>query len=166
MGRLLARQRLVATIIAGAAAGCALQEPPSQADLRRDALPHTAVPAAWKAADAAAAAPLTDAWLASFDDAALTALVGEALAYNADLQVAAARVGQAQAMLQIASGSLLPAVGIPGTYSGKSGSGGGLNAATQFVLGTKREQVMLRARVILLAVIDQAAQQSSLPGQS
>ena len=128
MGRLLARQRLVATIIAGAAAGCALQEPPSQADLRRDALPHTAVPAAWKAADAAAAAPLTDAWLASFDDAALTALVGEALAYNADLQVAAARVGQAQAMLQIASGSLLPAVGIPGTYSGKSGSGGGLNA--------------------------------------
>lgn len=118
---------LAASGLALVVAGCALDKPPARDELQRAALAHTAVPPAWKAGDAAAA-PLTGAWLASFDDPALTALVGEALAHNADLQVAAARVGQAQAMLQIASGALLPAVGIPGTYSGKSGSGGGLNA--------------------------------------
>ena len=38
----------------------------------------------------------------------LTALVAEALAYNADLQVAAARVEQAAGMLQVASAPMLP----------------------------------------------------------
>ena len=118
---------IVTTGLALAVAGCALETPPSGADLRRDTLSHTAVPPAWRAGDATAAA-LTDAWLATFDDPALSALVGEALAHNADLQVAAARVEQAAGILQIASGALLPAVNVPGTYSGKSGSGGGLNA--------------------------------------
>jgi outer membrane protein, multidrug efflux system len=127
MSSRLARQAILAATLAAAVAGCALQEPPTRADLRRDTLTHTVLPAAWKAGDATTA-PLTDAWLASFDDAALSPLVGEALAYNADLQIAAARVEQAAAILQIASGALLPSVGIPGTYSGKSGSGGGLNA--------------------------------------
>jgi outer membrane protein, multidrug efflux system len=127
MGPLHAREPALATLLALAVAGCALQEPPTRADLRRETLPHTVLPSAWKAGGSPAA-PLPEAWLASFDDAALSALVGEALRHNADLQVAAARVAQAAGMLQVASGSLLPAVGIPGTYSGKSGSGGGLNA--------------------------------------
>ncbi len=108
-------------------AGCALQSPPPRADMQRDALPNTRVPAAWQAgADTGALLPGT--WLGSFDDPALTVLVAEALQHNADLQVAAARVEQAGGMLRVASASMLPSVGVPGTYSGKAGGGGGLNA--------------------------------------
>ncbi len=109
-------------------AGCSLKAPPSTTDLQRDALPHTTVPANWKATDAPPA-PLADSWLATFDDPALSALVDEALIYSGDLQVAAARVEQAAGFLKVASGSLLPTVGLTGIYSGKSGGGGGINAA-------------------------------------
>lgn len=126
MGLFLLGRRLAATIVAVAVTGCALQEPPTRADLQRDTLTHTAPPSAWKAGASAAAPP--EAWLASYGDPALTMLVAEALSYNADLQIAAARVEQAAGLLQIASGSILPSVSVPGTYSGKSGSGGGLNA--------------------------------------
>jgi len=114
-------------LLAALVSGCALQPPPPRAELQRDALPNTAIPAAWKAG-AEPGALQASTWLAGFGDPALTALVAEALAHNADLKVAAARVEQAAGMLQVASASLLPAVNLPGTYSGKSGSGGGLNA--------------------------------------
>jgi NodT family efflux transporter outer membrane factor (OMF) lipoprotein len=118
---------VLAAALAATLAGCALQSPPTRADLTRDALPHTAVPAAWKAGGDSAAT-LPDAWLASFGAPTLSALVAEAQAYNADLQIAAARVEQAAAMLQVASAPMLPTLGLVGTYSGKSGAGGGLNA--------------------------------------
>lgn len=118
---------VLATVFAAALAGCALNPPPTTSELQRDALPHTVVPAAWKAASGAAA-PVADRWLASFDDPALTALVDEALVYNADLQVAAARVEQATGYVAVASGSLWPSVGLAATQSGKSGGGGGMNA--------------------------------------
>jgi NodT family efflux transporter outer membrane factor (OMF) lipoprotein len=114
-------------VLCGLVTGCALQSPPTPQELRRDTLAHTAVPDAWKAGSRPVG-PLPAAWLARFDDPALSALVTEALAYNADLQMAAARVEQAAGILQVASASLLPSVGIPGTYSGKAGGGGGLNA--------------------------------------
>jgi multidrug efflux system outer membrane protein len=121
---------LRSTLVAAAAAalaGCALQSPPTRDDLKRDTLAHTAVPAAFKAGgDAAAAQP--DAWLASFGDPMLSALVAEALAYNADLQVAAARVEQVAGALKMASAPMLPSLDLAGTYSGKSGGGGALNA--------------------------------------
>ena len=84
------------------------------------------VPAAWKAGGGAAA-PVADRWLASFNDPALSALVAEALAYNADLQVAAARVEQAAGYVKVASASLLPSVGVAGMGGGKSGGSGGLD---------------------------------------
>ncbi|MCO5122209.1 MAG: efflux transporter outer membrane subunit [Rhizobacter sp.] len=118
--------RLSAVALAAAFAGCALKEPPSREDLQKQALPHTAVPPAWAAAPGSDL-PVADRWLATFDDPAMTALVVEALAYNADLQVAAARVEQAGGYLKVASGSLLPSVGVAGVWSGASGSGGGLN---------------------------------------
>jgi NodT family efflux transporter outer membrane factor (OMF) lipoprotein len=123
----LVRQVTVTAALAAAVAGCALKPPPTTDELRRDALPHTTVPAAWKASGGAAA-PVADRWLASFDDPALTALVNEALVYNADLQAAAARVEQATGYVAVASGSLWPSVGLAATQSGKSGGGGGLNA--------------------------------------
>jgi NodT family efflux transporter outer membrane factor (OMF) lipoprotein len=121
------RALTLAAVLCGLVTGCALQSPPTPQELRRDTLAHTAVPDAWKAGSRPVG-PLPAAWLARFDDPALSALVTEALAYNADLQMAAARVEQAAGILQVASASLLPSVGIPGTYSGKAGGGGGLNA--------------------------------------
>jgi multidrug efflux system outer membrane protein len=107
--------------------GCALKSPPSTADLQRDSLPHTQVPASWKAAGATSA-PLAEPWLASFNDPALSALVDEALAFNADLQVAAARVEQAAGLVKVASGEIYPSLGLAAVQSGNSGGGGGLNA--------------------------------------
>ncbi len=118
--------RLLAAALVAAAAGCALNPPPTTDELRKQALPHTDVPAAFKAAGGVPA-PVVDRWLATFDDAALSALVAEALAYNADLQVAAARVEQAAGYVKVASGSLLPSVGLLGMGGGKSGGSGGLD---------------------------------------
>ena len=120
------RAGVAVAALAAALGGCALKAPPSTTELQKEALLHTAVPPAWTAGGAPAQ-PVAERWLASFDDPALTALVGESLTYNADLQVAAARVEQAGGYLKVASGSLLPSVGVAGVWSGASGSGGGLN---------------------------------------
>jgi multidrug efflux system outer membrane protein len=118
---------VIAVAAAAAMAGCALNPPPTAGELQKQALPHTVVPPAWKSAGGEPA-PVADRWLASFNDSALSSLVDEALAYNADLQVAAARVEQATGYVAVASGSLYPSVGLAATQSGKSGGGGGLNA--------------------------------------
>ena len=90
-------------------------------------MPHTQVPVSWKAG-AAVEQPLVDGWLRSFDDAALSALVAEALAYNAELHSAAARVEQAGALLKVAGAPLRPQIGVAGLWSGAASSaGGGLN---------------------------------------
>ncbi len=122
---LISRILLAVTLAAGLA-GCALNPPPSTGELQQRALPHTAVPAAWKASGGAVA-PVADRWLASFNDPALSALVDEALVYNADLQVAAARVEQAAGYVKVASASLLPSVGVAAMGGGKSGGSGGLD---------------------------------------
>ena len=120
-------RRMFAAALAAALAGCVLNPPPTTDELRRDALPHTNIPPGWKAAGGIAA-PVADRWLATFDDPALSALVTEALLYNADLQAAAARVERASAYVAAASGAIFPSVGLAATQSGKSGGGGGLNA--------------------------------------
>jgi multidrug efflux system outer membrane protein len=117
--------KILAAALAAALAGCALNPPPNSSELQRDALPHTAVPAAWKAGGGAAA-PVADRWLASFNDPVLSALVDEAMVYNADLQVAAARVEQAAGYVKVASASLFPSAGVVGLAGGKSGGSGGL----------------------------------------
>ena len=116
--------RLAALAFAAAMAGCALQQPPGASDLHKQALPHTTVPGAWKPAGVDAK-PVVDRWIASFNDPALSALVDEALTYNADLQAAAARVEQAGGYLRVASASILPSVGLAGLWSGGASSGGG-----------------------------------------
>jgi multidrug efflux system outer membrane protein len=123
----LASRRILASVFAVALSGCALNPPPTTGELQQQALPHTSVPAAWKA-PGGEPVPVADRWLASFNDPALSALVAEALTYNANLQAAAARVEQAAGYVAVASGSLYPSVGVAATQSGKSGGGGGLNA--------------------------------------
>lgn len=110
-----------------ALAGCALNAPPTPSELRQQANPHVAVPAAFKAQGERPAAPVVGQWLSSFNDRSLNALVDEALAYNADLQVAAARVEQAGGYVKVASGALLPSVGVAAMGGGKSGGSGGLD---------------------------------------
>lgn len=115
----------LAALLAAAIAGCALNPPPTTDELRNEALPHTSLPAEWRAGGVPI--PVVDRWLASFDDPALSALVDEALAYNANLQVAAARVEQAAGYVKVANASLLPSVGVFAAGGGKSGGSGGLD---------------------------------------
>jgi NodT family efflux transporter outer membrane factor (OMF) lipoprotein len=106
-------------------AGCALKEPPSAADLKRDSLGNVRVPSAWTA-DANAAGAVQTGWLDSFQDPALRALVDEAIAYNSDLRLAAARVERAAAYVRVAGGELYPAASFlarPGGKLGGDGSG-------------------------------------------
>jgi NodT family efflux transporter outer membrane factor (OMF) lipoprotein len=110
---------------AAAIAGCAIKGPPSAADIQRDSLVHTTVPANWNG-KGGLAQPVADRWLDSFNDAALVALVDEALAYNADIKLAAVRVEQAAGYVKLAGASLYPAVGVLAHGGDKSGGGGGL----------------------------------------
>lgn len=123
------RFNCLATALAGSVglAGCALNAPPTAYELRQQALPNTRVPAAYKAGDVKPLTPVADRWLESFEDPYLYQLVDEALGHNADLQVAAARVEQAGGYLKVASGALMPAVGVAAAGGGKSGGSGGLD---------------------------------------
>jgi outer membrane protein, multidrug efflux system len=130
----LTRRWILAAAVTAVVTGCVLNPPPTADELQKEALPHTTVPAAWRAggmvapaADRDAAASAADRWLASFNDPALSALVDEALVYNADLQVAAARVEQAAGYVKVANASLLPSVGVFAMGGGKSGGSGGLD---------------------------------------
>jgi len=106
--------------------GCALRDPPASEDVRAQALPGVVTPNAWRA-PGAASDPLDAHWLATFNDAALNALVDEALAHNPDLQASAARVQQAAAYVESASASLFPQLSAMGNSSGKSTGSSGLN---------------------------------------
>jgi NodT family efflux transporter outer membrane factor (OMF) lipoprotein len=109
-----------------AVAGCALAPPPAVDELQDDAIPNTAVPAAWTA-HGAATGQVENGWLASFADPELTALVAEAVSYNGDLRVAATRMEQAAAYVRIAGGEIYPSVYALGRAGGKmSGDNSGL----------------------------------------
>src|SRR4051812_19912451 len=98
-----------ATIAALLALGaCALKAPPDRDELARQALRNAKVPASWTGG--ASGGPVVAAdWLESFGDRRITALVNEALAYNADLIASAARIEYAAAQLKIAGSALTPA---------------------------------------------------------
>jgi NodT family efflux transporter outer membrane factor (OMF) lipoprotein len=121
------RQGFASAALVLAAAGCALQTPPAPSELQSDALANAAIPAAWKNPGGTPQS-VADTWLDSFNDPRLSALVVEALTYNADLRAAAALVEQAAGYLKVASAPLLPTVDLRGLWSGASSSGGsGLN---------------------------------------
>ena len=104
-------------------AGCALESPPKPDEIRAQALPHVAIPPAYTAKGGAVGA-VGDGWLASFADAQLDALVREALAYNVDLAVAAARVEQAAAYAKLSGSAIYPAVNLLAHGGGKGGGDG------------------------------------------
>lgn len=97
--------------------GCAVLPEPTGAEVREQALGTVVIPPNWSAA--AAAAQVDQGWLASFGDPALIQLVHEALANNPDLQVAAARLEQANAQVDIAQAQLKPGIGLLGRAGSK-----------------------------------------------
>ena len=121
--RLIVGRWALAVGAVGVIAGCAIKDPPAASDIQREALAHTTAPASWKA-QGEMAQPVAERWLDSFNDPALVALVDEALTYNADLKLAAARVEQAAGYVEIAEASLYPAVGVLAHGGGKSGGDG------------------------------------------
>lgn len=113
-------------LLAALLAGCAVKAPPDPVELRRQALPRTEVPERW-ASDGALGEPVADGWLATFNDPQLTALVEEALAYNADLRLSGARVEEAAGYARLSAASLYPAVNLLARGGGKlSGDNSGL----------------------------------------
>ncbi len=98
-------------------AGCAVLPEPTGDEVREQALGHVAIPPNWSAQ--ASAAQVEDGWLSTFHDPVLSQLVFEALANNPDLTMAAARVEQANAQLDIAQAQLKPAIGLLGRAGSK-----------------------------------------------
>jgi outer membrane protein, multidrug efflux system len=124
--------RLRAVLITAVLAGCALKAPPDRQAVGKQALPNLQVPERW-AEPAGVAGAVGGAWLASFNDPQLDALVREVLASNPDLQVAAARVEQAAAFVRVAGATLYPQVSALARGGGKlSGDSSGLEGAGIF----------------------------------
>jgi NodT family efflux transporter outer membrane factor (OMF) lipoprotein len=103
-----------------ALAACALEAPPKPDEIRADSLANVNLPPAWITAGGASGA-VADSWLATFGDAQLDAMVREALAFNTDLAVAAARVEQAAAYAKLAGSGIYPAVNLLAHGGGKLG---------------------------------------------
>jgi outer membrane protein, multidrug efflux system len=102
---------LVLVLVAGLC-GCALKEPPTKADVLKQALGENAtIPAAWKAGPQTGTAE-TDDWLAFLHDSVLEEIVAEALAYNLDLRQATERVSIAQQNLVRVGAQLEPQVNL------------------------------------------------------
>ena len=106
--------------IALALAGCALQPPPAPRDIQAQSMQNVRLPGKWTSPGGVDAA-VADAWLTSYNDPQLDALVREALVYNADLQVAAGRIEQAAAYARLAGAALYPAVDLLAHGGGKMG---------------------------------------------
>ena len=107
-------------------AGCIfLRDPPSSEELHEEAMSNAPIPEQWRAV--AAPGSVEGNWLASFADTRLEEMVVEAVQYNADLQLAAARVEQAAALVRVAGGELWPAVDALARAGGQtSGDNSGL----------------------------------------
>lgn len=111
------RLRSASLLACALLAACAVLPEPDGEQVRSQALSTVAIPPNWSAQ--ALQAQVDQGWLASFQDSRLTELVHLALQRNPDLLVAAARVEQANAQVDIARSQLLPAVGLIGRAGSK-----------------------------------------------
>ena len=113
-------------------AGCATKPPPMLDEIHQQSgtLTNFSLTNAWKAG--AATGPVTDNWLAAFNDAQLYALVAEAMTNNPDLRVSAPRVEQAAQYVELAKAAMRPMVNLVGSGGLKMG-GGDVSSALQGV---------------------------------
>jgi len=103
-----------------ALSACALKDPMPRDEMAMQAAPNLTVAAQWVASGGSAGA-VGDNWLASWNDPALDKLVAEALVYNADLRIAAARVDQAAAYVRAAASPAWPQVNLLARGGGQMG---------------------------------------------
>lgn len=115
--RRLATKTALGACLLVVATGCAVLPEPTADEVQQQALGYTTIPPNWSAQ--ASAARVDEGWLASFNDPALTRMVHEALAHNPDLLMAAARVEQANAQVDLAEAKLKPALGLLGRAGSK-----------------------------------------------
>jgi NodT family efflux transporter outer membrane factor (OMF) lipoprotein len=133
-----ALRSILAVAIAAALAGCALKSPPTRDEAASEALPNLRLPDKWtepaaNAGNGRSERAAGEAWLASFNDAQLDALVREALEHNPDLRVAAARVEQAAGYVKVAGATLYPQVNLLARGGGAlSGDSSGLEGVGVF----------------------------------
>src|SRR5215468_1988600 len=125
------RKTLLA-LTALALAGCALKDMPPREEVANQAMLNLSPPPQWVAAGGTAG-QVADDWLAEFHDPWLNELVKEAIAYNADLRIAAARVDVAAASLAAAQSPAWPQVNLLARGGGKmSGDSTGLQGVGLF----------------------------------
>src|SRR3982751_1474454 len=162
------RLRLHIVVLALLAGGCAVGTPPKPDDIRAQSIPHLAVPAAWTGAPGLTGSLAND-WLSSFGDPRLDALVREAMQYNVDLLVAAARVEQAAGYAKAAGAAIYPALNLLAHGGGKFGgdnsglSGFGLFANWELDLwGRARSQRLAGAAQYDATVADVAFARQSI----
>ncbi|QJR15257.1 efflux transporter outer membrane subunit [Usitatibacter palustris] len=160
----------LAATLAAAVAGCALAPPPDREELAL-ASPNRQVPPQW-IAPGGTPAVVTERWLATFNDAALDALVAEAIAYNPDLMVAASRIEQAAAYQRLASGTLWPQVNAVARGGGQMGGdasglqGGGIFANWELDLwGRVRAGSAAAEHQYVSTMLDTAFAQQSIAAQ-
>jgi NodT family efflux transporter outer membrane factor (OMF) lipoprotein len=123
---MMARSHVTAMAAAVLLCACALKTPPDAAQIRKEGLPNTQIPEQW-ATQGALGVSVEQGWLADFQDAQLNTLAEEALAFNADLRVASARVDQAASYVKAAGAKLYPSVDLLARGGGKlSGDSSGL----------------------------------------
>jgi len=126
------RQRAFVLVAAWALAGCALKTLPPREEVVQQGMPNLTPPTQWAAGNGLSA-PVADDWLASLNEPGLQALVSEAIAYNADLRIAAARVDVAAASLAAAKSPAWPQVNLVARGGGKmSGDSSGLEGVGLF----------------------------------
>jgi NodT family efflux transporter outer membrane factor (OMF) lipoprotein len=98
---------------------CSLKTAPDRDALQGENLPNMKLPASW--AESSATGAVQDNWVAALGDPQLSALVAEAIKYNADLRIAVTRVEQAAAGVKASGAQLYPSVNLLGRTGGKVG---------------------------------------------
>lgn len=101
---------------------CSKQIPTHQDATRAIAQEKTTQRKAFAGADVEDTGKVDDGWLKNFHDPRLEKLVAEAMKNNPQIQMAAARVGRAQALVQQSEASLKPTIGIGGALAGVTGA--------------------------------------------
>lgn len=128
----MVRSRCIFAVLCTLAiSACALKDMPPREEIAKEAMPNLSPPSQWAARGGAGA--VADNWLASLNEPQLDAMVREAIAYNADLRIAAARVDTAAAYLAGAKSPLWPQVNLVARGGGKmSGDSSGLEGIGLF----------------------------------
>ena len=124
-------RRMAAAVLCAALAGCSIGKAPAGSDLVHQVMPASLAPppALWTARTGETTAvpgEVSGGWLRSFQAPGLEELVWEALRYNVDYQIAAARLEQAAGYARLAGAALMPQVNVAGRGSQGGGDADGL----------------------------------------